>query len=98
MQKSEHDQCVHAEFVAKHALHLEGSDATDRDIIDDRCAKIDANASGPFGGASDGREEFDNGKEDKDKSANRHRHLLNWVGTVQHGKNQSKIRGRNTAE
>ena len=55
MQKSEHDQRVDAEFVTKHALHLERGDAADGDVVNDRSAKIDANAGVPFGGATDCR-------------------------------------------
>src|SRR5690349_7459525 len=58
VQKSEHDQGMNAEFVAKHALHIERSHARDGDIIDDRRAEIDADSCAHVGVTANGGNQF----------------------------------------
>src|SRR5436853_1768723 len=60
VQKSEHDQGMHAEFVAEHALHLERSHPADRDVVNNGRAKVDTDARAQSALSPDCGQEFDN--------------------------------------
>src|SRR5206468_12176838 len=83
IQKRQHDQSMHAKFIAEHTFHIHTGHSADRQVIDPDRAEVDASTDWKVGPSSNCWNQFAKRDADQKQSAQSHRHLARFRWIIQ---------------